>query len=439
MNERQYDKSLDPNERSKLGAFFTPKKLSNLMHQMISKHIPNYKEDHLVWDSCCGTANLTRDYEFEDLILTTLSSNEIEIVKSLKLNENALIMQYDFLSARKPVDYFFFDTECYVPKEIEDKIKNTSKPLHFIINPPYGTGSNRRENVDNSGMTNNVIRDEMTQQKINSSDITFQFMYRCIEIAKHYKKDFYLTLFSKTNFVVGEQCSTFRDYFYSNMKFMDGFYFKGSHFNDVSSAFPVICSMWKQGKQESDSLDFDIYGDENDIIKDEFVESDHTYEEWVDLCYIYSLIETKNNCTAMRKVLWKNKKHRVQNHFFFYTRDQVKPLLNNYLLQDFNNDAHEPMYPTALIKKNLQHPLLDKVRKLWVESLKDRESWHIEHPEHHVNAWDAGVYQLKYMWKELYVEEWEDIYNDFKELRESLRYGVYKWGFLDKNYEFYNE
>ena len=141
----------------------------------------------------------------------------------------------------------------------------------------------------------------------------------------------------------------------------------------------------------------------------------------------------------MRNVLWKNKKHRVQNHFFFYTRDQVKPLLNNYLLQDFNNDAHEPMYASALLEKGLTHPLLDKVRKLWVESLKDRESWHIEHPEHHVNAWDAGVYQLKYMWKELYVEEWEDIYNDFKELRESLRYGVYKWGFLDKNYEFYNE
>lgn len=419
---RQYDKRLEKSERARKGAYFTPKKLADEMHHYIQDLYPNYREEHLIWDCCCGTANLTRDYEFKDLILSTLDSAELDLVKKYKINDGALYVQHDFLNE-------------YIPDEIDEKLRNTNKVLHFVINPPYGTGSvARKKGVSTKGMTQTRVRDEMKRRKINTSDITFQFMYRCVEIALFYKLPFVITLFSKTNYITGEQCDSFREYFYKNCEYQNGFIFKASHFADVSKAFPIICATWKQGKQLSYDIEFDFYGDAEDIPEDNFIEGNHTYQQWVDLCYIYSLIETKNNCTAMRKVLWKDQEHRVQNHFFFYTRQQARFLLNKYLLEDFNEDEHEPMYASALLEKDLTHPLLDKVRALWVKSLKDREKWHIEHSEHHVNAWDAGIYQLKYMWKELYTDDWNEIYDEFVQLRESLRYGVYKWGFLKKLY-----
>jgi hypothetical protein len=45
-------------------------------------------------------------------------------------------------------------------------------------------------------------------------------------------------------------------------------------------------------------------------------------------------------------------------------------------------------------------------------------------------AHDAGVYQLKQLWKALYPAEWEEIRAAHKALADRLREGVYDYGFL---------
>src|SRR5210317_2243040 len=105
---RQYDKRLEKSERARKGAYFTPKKLADEMHHYIQDLYPNYKENHLIWDCCCGTANLTRDYEFNDLILSTLDSAELDLVKKYKINDGALYVQHDFLNE-------------YIPDVIDEK------------------------------------------------------------------------------------------------------------------------------------------------------------------------------------------------------------------------------------------------------------------------------------------------------------------------------
>jgi len=45
-------------------------------------------------------------------------------------------------------------------------------------------------------------------------------------------------------------------------------------------------------------------------------------------------------------------------------------------------------------------------------------------------AWDAGVYQLKHLWRDLFPTGWADLQDAFKVLSDKLRPGVYDHGFL---------
>ena len=51
-------------------------------------------------------------------------------------------------------------------------------------------------------------------------------------------------------------------------------------------------------------------------------------------------------------------------------------------------------------------------------------------PELHLTAWDAGIYQLKHLWRDLFPTEWAELQTTFKALSDRLRPGVYTYGFL---------
>ena len=59
-----------------------------------------------------------------------------------------------------------------------------------------------------------------------------------------------------------------------------------------------------------------------------------------------------------------------------------------------------------------------------------RESFACARPELHLLAWDAGVYQLKHLWREHFAEDWEALRASHKRLADKLRPGVYDFGFL---------
>jgi hypothetical protein len=67
---------------------------------------------------------------------------------------------------------------------------------------------------------------------------------------------------------------------------------------------------------------------------------------------------------------------------------------------------------------------------LLVTSLPQRESFATSRPELHLMAWDAGVYQLKNLWRETDPNGWKSLQVAFKALSDKLRPGVFEFGFL---------
>jgi hypothetical protein len=51
-------------------------------------------------------------------------------------------------------------------------------------------------------------------------------------------------------------------------------------------------------------------------------------------------------------------------------------------------------------------------------------------PELHLQAWDAGIFQLKELWRDEYPVEWKALQKDLKALADRLSPGVYTYGFL---------
>lgn len=180
-----------------------------------------------------------------------------------------------------------------------------------------------------------------------------------------------------------------------------------------------------------------------DTQKDEYLrpnESHPTYEQWVNDCHIYALIHGSNNCTAMRDVQYKGKAWRIKNHWFWQTRSEALKALDTKdtptLYRDCKEEKEDSYLstlttpPTGLgLSPDAQH-VLTLLDALWLKSLPLRESYAAGKPELHLMAHDAGVYQLKHLWRDLFPTDWMDLQTAFKALSERLKPGVYEYGFL---------
>jgi len=71
----RYDETLENEIRTRQGAFFTPALWVDQAHTLTSNVLgETWKEESLVWDCCSGSGNLIREYDFKNLILSTLAT-----------------------------------------------------------------------------------------------------------------------------------------------------------------------------------------------------------------------------------------------------------------------------------------------------------------------------------------------------------------------------
>ena len=150
----------------------------------------------------------------------------------------------------------------------------------------------------------------------------------------------------------------------------------------------------------------------------------------------------------MRNVQYKGKSWTIHNHFFWKTHAETLAALDTPATAALYRDCkHNPSkdvfgqpvcstpdpYLASVLSTLKLSPeaqtVLDKLDALWVKSLPHREDYAAGRPELHLTAWDGGVYQLKYLWRELYPEDWKDLQEAFKVLADKLRPGVYTHGF----------
>ena len=76
--------------------------------------------------------------------------------------------------------------------------------------------------------------------------------------------------------------------------------------------------------------------------------------------------------------------------------------------------------------------VLDKATELVVKSFKYRALFNEDHPEYHINTWDAGYYQLKALWKQYLPDDFAEFKTLYKALADKMRPMVYEQGFLRK-------
>lgn len=254
----QKDRLIEDDTRRRQGAFFTPTIWVNEAHKMIEKELgANWRDECIVWDCAAGTGNLTRDYDFNDLIISTAEKSDIEAITQQGYNSNASIFQYDFLNddALSP----FVVGPNRIPDEVEARLKmaaKSGKRIVFFMNPPYGTANNAgtEEGDHKAGIALTEVNREMKADKIGASSqqLYAQFMYRCSKLAEHYgfeKKT--ISTFSVSTFMSSGSYKPFRDYWYSRFSFKGGMIFQASNFADVSSRWGISFTLWNEGKTDA--------------------------------------------------------------------------------------------------------------------------------------------------------------------------------------------
>ena len=231
------DRLIEDTTRRKQGEFFTPTIWVNKSYEYIaSVYGDDWKEEYVVWDCAWGTGNLTRDYKFKELYVSTLNQSDIDTANQMGYNPEATKFQFDFLN----------DSYEKLPKGLRDAIES-GKKIIILMNPPYGraNGESKLGTISKGGTTTKMSELMKTEKYGGaSSQLYAQFLYRLMKLGVSN-----ICVFSKSLYKTSETYKKFRQEFYSNYKFDGGFLFKCSEFADVSDSWAVDFSIFSKGIQ----------------------------------------------------------------------------------------------------------------------------------------------------------------------------------------------
>lgn len=253
------DRLMEDDARRRQGAFYTPTLWVDEAHKMVSEVLgPNWRDECVVWDCAAGTANLTRDYTFRDLILSTVEKPDVDVIRSQGYNPGAKLFAYDFLNDDSSP---FFPEKNVIPSDVDAMLRGAAasgKRLVFFINPPYGTAGNAgTEDGDHkAGIALTAVNTEMKKAKIGASSqqLYAQFMFRCAKLAEEYGfAQSTVAAFTKPTFMSSGSYKGFRDFWYARHAYQGGMLFQASHFADVSGRWGISFTLWSEGKTDAGS------------------------------------------------------------------------------------------------------------------------------------------------------------------------------------------
>jgi|11_taG_2_1085331.scaffolds.fasta_scaffold00138_30 hypothetical protein len=251
------DRIIEDDTRRRQGVFYTPTLWVDEANSQIDEVLgETWRDDCIVWDCCAGTGNLTRDYQFANLILSTAELTDIQVIKREDYNEGAQIFQYDFLNPESHSP-FFDGTDNVLPLSVKKLLKEgakNGKRLVFLINPPYaedgiaGAKGETRKGVASKTLVNN------TMPKLGRANrqLYTQFLYQCEQLASHYGfKKKTIGVFCNPNFITSASFFKFRTFWYDRYSYYSGFMFQASHFADVSDRWGITFTIWNEGVTEA--------------------------------------------------------------------------------------------------------------------------------------------------------------------------------------------
>lgn len=228
------DRLVEDTTRRRNGEFFTPTPFVDLAHKYIeSVYGSDWKERFIVWDCAWGTGNLTRDYKFKNLFVSTLEQTDLDTANQMGYNPEATKFQFDFLN----------DSDDKLPKELKDAIVQ-GKEILFLINPPYATANNKNttEGSHKQGVSLNKVGDEMRETKEwggATQNLYAQFFYRIWKY-RQMNDNVHVASFTPPLYLTGGSYKRFRNKFFSSFGIEKGFLFQASHFSDVSAEWGIL-------------------------------------------------------------------------------------------------------------------------------------------------------------------------------------------------------
>lgn len=176
--------------------------------------------------------------------------------------------------------------------------------------------------------------------------------------------------------------------------------------------------------------------------KDEYMipnTSHPLYQQWENDCIVYSLFNNASNQSSLRQIDYNGDSWDILNHFFFESKEEMQKLSlgvtpNDDVYHDIEEHGNEDRFVYTKLQGLQLSPdaefLLDYARAIIQESFKYRKVFNQEHPEYHINTWDAGWYQIKGLLKEYLPADLKEFNRLYKEFEDRMRPLVYELGFL---------
>lgn len=180
--------------------------------------------------------------------------------------------------------------------------------------------------------------------------------------------------------------------------------------------------------------------------QDEYMVPDVThpkYKQWVADSIVYSLFNGKSQQSSLRDIDYNGQSWNIYNEFFWLSRETMLGLAggennpentNNAVYNDCLAHAkserfvHEKLQTVSLSED--AKFVLDYATAILIETFKHREEFNRNHPEYHINTWDAGWYQIKALAKEYIPEQLKAFNEIYKKFEDRMRPLVYELGFL---------
>jgi len=298
-------------KRRRNGVFYTPTLFVDEAHKYIEQAFgKDWKDEYVVWDCACGTGNLTRDYKFKELYMSTLEQSDIDTANQMGYNPEAVKFQYDFLNDGVGEDMF---DNSSLPEGLAKAIDEGKKIL-FLINPPYATAKNGGSSAGNSkaGVAKTKTGERMLKDGWggSSQNLYAQFLYNIWKFNES-NNNIKIALFCKPLFMSGGSYEAFRKRFFSSFGFKNGFLFEATHFSDCAKgwgvSFTAIDNVKNNGKFLLDIVDLDdafaiqkigtkeIYNTDGELLASEWVRKEIKSSKTQDAPPVSSFATVKEN------------------------------------------------------------------------------------------------------------------------------------------------
>jgi hypothetical protein len=214
------DRIVEDTTRRRQGEFFTPAIWVDKAHEYIaSVYGEDWKEKYVVWDPAWGTGNLTRDYQFKELYVSTLNQSDIDTANQMGYNPESTKFQYDFLN----------DDYEKLPEGLRKAIEEGCQII-VLMNPPYKT-SQKGVNKGNIDFEETFVKKQMVIKGLGKSSLNLynQFIFKLANLSIN------ICMFTPSLFFTGSSNKGLRESVFRTHSFVKGFLMDAANFADVKS------------------------------------------------------------------------------------------------------------------------------------------------------------------------------------------------------------